>query len=127
MLLAATEVNGGSVENRSPALDGMFSTLIKYEKIADLSKYYSSSKKMRKVTLAVIKAQVKVKSMSSQNFICSLSLLYAGGVIGEVKYQQSRSALVMRNNGKHTSKGSMSKERILVWVFQSQNPFPMGS
>ena len=43
-LLAATEVNGGSVENRSPALDGMFSTLIKYGKIADLSKYYSSSK-----------------------------------------------------------------------------------
>ena len=64
----------------------MFSTLIKYEKIADLSKYYSSSKKMKKASLAVIKAQVKEYEQCNQNFIHSLSLLYAGGVIGEVKY-----------------------------------------
>ena len=44
-LLAATEVNGGSVENRSPALDGMFSTLTKYAKTPALSKYFSSKKK----------------------------------------------------------------------------------
>ena len=30
-----------------------------------------------------------------------------------MKYQQSQSALVMTNNGKHTSKDSMSKEQIL--------------
>ena len=59
-LVAATEVNGGSVENRSPALDGMFSTLTKYAKTAALSKYFSSSKKIRKASsLAVIKPQVK--------------------------------------------------------------------
>ena len=29
-LVAATVVNGGSVEDRSPALDGMFSTPTKY-------------------------------------------------------------------------------------------------
>lgn len=28
-LVTASEVNGGSVENRTPALDGMFSSLIK--------------------------------------------------------------------------------------------------
>ena len=44
-LVAATEVNGGSVEKRSPALDGMFSTLTKYAKTPALSKYFSSSKK----------------------------------------------------------------------------------
>ena len=43
-LIAASEVNGGSVENRTPALDGMFSTVLKYGKMADISKYFDSSK-----------------------------------------------------------------------------------
>ena len=37
-LMAAAEVNGGSVENRGPVLDGMFSTICKYGKMSDLSK-----------------------------------------------------------------------------------------
>jgi len=41
-------------------LDGMFSTLTKFAKTAALSKYFSSSKKMRKASsLAVIKPQVE--------------------------------------------------------------------
>ena len=103
-LVAATEVNGGSVENRSLALDGMFSTLTKYAKTAALSKYFSSSKKMRKASLAVIKPQVKQYEQSDHNVIRSLSMLYAGGLIGKVKYEQSRSALVMKNTEKHTKK-----------------------
>ena len=30
---AAAEINGGTVENRAPALDGMISTVLKYGKI----------------------------------------------------------------------------------------------
>ena len=71
-LVAATEVNGGSVEDRSPALDGMFSTLTKYAKAAALSKYFSSSKKMRKASLAVIKSHVKQYEQSDHNVIRSL-------------------------------------------------------
>ena len=113
-LVAATEVNGGSVEDRSPALDGMFSTLTKYAKTAALSKYFSSSKKMRKASLAVIKPQVKQYKQSDHNVIRSLSMLYAGGLMGKVKYKQTRSALVMKNTKKHTKKlGSVSKERVL--------------
>ena len=70
-LVAATEVNGGSVEDRSPALDGMFSTLTKHAKTAALSKYFSSSKKMRKASLAVIKPQVKQYEQSDHNVIRS--------------------------------------------------------
>ena len=44
-LETASEVNGGSAENRTSALDGMFSTLIKYGTIADLGKYLKSSSK----------------------------------------------------------------------------------
>lgn len=111
-LVAASEVNGGSVEDRTPALDGMFSTLMKYGTIADLCKYLKSSKKMKKASAAVISGHVKEYEKCDQNVIRSLSLLYAGGVIGKVKYQQSRSALVMKNTGKLTKKGSISKARI---------------
>ena len=82
--MAASEVNGGSVENRPPALDGMFSTFIKYGKIPDLCKYLKSSKKMRKASAAVIKGQVKEYEKCDENFIRSLSLLYTGGVMANL-------------------------------------------
>lgn len=127
-LVAATEVNGGSVEDRSPALDGMFSTLTKYAKTAALSKYFSSSKKMRKASLAVIKPQVKQYEQSDHNVIRSLSMLYAGGLMEKVKYEQTRSALVMKNTKKHTKKlGSVSKERVLFGMgIPFLNSFPIG-
>ena len=69
---------------------------------------------MRKAGLAVIKPQVKQHEQSYHNVIRSLSVLYAGGLMGKVKNEQSRSALVMKNNEKHTKKlGSLSKERVL--------------
>lgn len=71
---------------------------------------------MRKASAAVIKGRVKEYEKCDENFIRSLSLLYAGGVIGKFKYQQSRSALVMKNTGKLTKKGSISKERIMFGV-----------
>ena len=127
-LVAAREVNGGSVEDRSPALDGMFSTLTKHAKTAALSKYFSSSKKMRKASLAVIKPQVKQYEQSDHNVIRSLSMLYAGGLMRKVKYEQTRSALVMKNTKKHTKKlGSVSKERVLFGMgIPFLNSFPMG-
>lgn len=66
---------------------------------------------MTKASLAVIKSQVKEYELCYQNLISSFSLLYAQGVIGKVKYQRSRSALEMRDTGKHANKGS--KERLL--------------
>lgn len=56
--------------------------------------------------------QCVVYERSEENFICHLSRLYAGGVTSNVKYQQTRSAMVMKNTGRHTKKGLMLKERI---------------
>ena len=84
-LIAASEVNGGSVENRSPALDGMFSAVLKYSKKGDISKYFDSSKRLKRAAAMKINAQGREYEKSSENFICSLSLLYAGGIIGKVK------------------------------------------
>ena len=46
--MAATQINGGTIENRGPALEGMISTVLKYGKINDVAKYFCSSKKMKK-------------------------------------------------------------------------------
>ena len=111
-LQAAAEINGGTVENRGPALDGMISTVLKYGKITDITKYFCSSKKMKKAALVKIKAETERYEKSNENFIRSLPLLYAGGIIGKVKYEQGRSALVMKHTEKTTKKGSPSKQRI---------------
>ena len=111
-LMAATQINGGTVENRGPALEGMISTVLKYGKINDVAKYFCSSKKMKKAALAQIKLEAQNYEKSDENFVRSLSLLYAGGVIGKVKYEQGRSALVMKHTGKTTKKGTPSKQRI---------------
>ena len=112
-LIAATEINGGSMEDRAPALEGMVSTVLKYSKVTDVAKYLSSSKKLKKATLMEIKKEAQEYEKSNENFIRSLSLLYAGGVIGKVKYMQGRSALVMRHTGKSTKTGTPSVELIL--------------
>ena len=111
-LTAAAEINGGSPENRAPALDGMFSTICKYGKIADISRYVCSSRKVKKATVTKIKMHCAEYEKSEENFIRSLSLLYAGGVISKVKYQQTRSSIAMKNTGRHTKKGFLSKRRL---------------
>lgn len=60
-----------------------------------------------------IKKEAQEYEKSNENFIRSLSLLYAGGVIGKVKYMQGRSALVMRHTEKSTKTGTPSVELIL--------------
>lgn len=44
-LQAAAEINGGTVENRGPALDGMISTVLKYGKITDVTKKQKENNK----------------------------------------------------------------------------------
>ena len=58
-LIAAPEVNGGSVENRGPVLDGMFSTVLKCSKMADIFKYFDSSKNLKRAAAMKINAQAK--------------------------------------------------------------------
>ena len=83
-LIAASEVNGGSVENRGPALDGMFSAVFKYGKMANISKYFSSSKKLKRAAVTKIKVHAKEYEKSNENFIRSISLLYVGGSLGRL-------------------------------------------
>ena len=47
-LIAASEVNGGSVGNRAPAIDGMFGTILKYGKPTDFSKFSPRLKSLKR-------------------------------------------------------------------------------
>ena len=65
----------------------MFSTVLKYSKMADISKYFESSKNLKRAAAMKINAQAKAYEESNENVVLSLSLLYTGGIIGKVKYQ----------------------------------------
>lgn len=56
-----------------------FFSVPKYGKMADICKYFNSSKKLKRATAMKIYAQAKEYEESNENFIWSLSLLYAGG------------------------------------------------
>ena len=76
-----------------------------------------------------IKAETERYEKSNENFIHSLSRIYAGGITGKVKYEQGKSALVMKHTDKTTKKGNPSKQRITFTtmavrpVFHSQYRF----
>lgn len=61
-------INGGTVENRAPTLDGMVSTVLKYGKISDFTKYFCSSRKMKKAALVEIKREVQEYKKSDEKF-----------------------------------------------------------
>ena len=66
-------------------LDGMFSTVLNYRKMAYISKYLDSSQKLKRAAAMKVNAQAMAYKESNQNFIRSFSLLYAGRIIGKVK------------------------------------------
>ena len=58
-LLAATEINGGSIDNRKPVLDGMFATILKYSHADDLSEYIAKPGRLKKSYSKLAKSHTK--------------------------------------------------------------------
>ena len=73
------------MENQKPALDGMFATIMKYGKTEDVNEYVNKSGQFRTVCASLSKKQVALYEKSNDNFIRSLSVLYAGGIISKLK------------------------------------------
>ena len=74
-LLAASEIHGGSKENRQPALEGMFCTLETYGGTKCLEQYISMSKKLQHASTTAIKRSVDEFEKSSEN-VCHQCLFY---------------------------------------------------
>ena len=67
--MAATEIHGGSADNRDPAIAGMLSAIIKYGDMADITKYLFKQKKAKKCIISEIKAEAKKFEKSQENLI----------------------------------------------------------
>ena len=71
-LLASAEINGGSIENRKPAIDGMFSTILKYTHADDMSQYLKAPGKLATSYAKVVKDQ----NMRRQRITLFVPLVY---------------------------------------------------
>lgn len=105
--MAASELHGGSKENRQPALDDMFYTLETYGGTKCFEQYISMSKKLQHASATVIKK-------SSENICRSMSLLYGAGLLSKRKYAHVRSALGTTSIGTTTAKGYLKRSRIKI-------------
>ena len=110
MLLAATEINGGSKENRQPAIDGLSLTFDKYASVETCVKYLGSSKKLRDASILINNKHVSKFEASDENVTRSLSMLYAGSLLSKRKYAQVRSALSTFSTGDITKKGYIQRK-----------------
>ena len=120
-LLAASEINGGSKENRQPAIDGLFLTVDRYASVETCMKYLGSSTKLRDASVLLHKKHVSKFEASQENVTRSLSMLYAGGLLSKRKYAQNRSALSTFSTGNVTEKGYLQRKRLL---FSGGIPIP---
>jgi hypothetical protein len=75
--LAASEINGGSKENRQLATDGLFLTVDRYASVETCMKYLRSSTKLRDASVLLHKKHVSKFEASQENVTRSLSMLYA--------------------------------------------------
>ena len=113
-LLAASEIHGGSKENRQPALDGMFCTLETYGGTKCFEQYVCNSKKLGHASTTVIKKAVTKFEKSHENVCRSLSLLYGAGLLSKRKYAHIRSALGTTSTGTTTAKGYLQRSRMKI-------------
>lgn len=113
-LKAASEIHGGSQENRQPALNGMFCTLEKYASAECFKEYMSSSKKLLDASTAISKDDVTKFEGSRENITRSFSLLYAGGLLSKRKYAHIKSSLSTTCIGTKTTKGYLKRKRIQI-------------
>ena len=102
---AASRIHGGSENNPSPALDGMFDTLVKRCKVDKIKDYVLSQKKVtEKVVSVAFKENLKSFEDSPENVKRSIAVFYNSGVMGKRKYKSVRLSLSMKKN-ETTEKG----------------------
>ena len=90
MLLAASEINGGSKENRQPAIDGLFLIVDKYASVETCVKYLGRSKKLRDAGIIINKKHVSkfeaylstfsTGNITEKGYIQRKRLLVSGGI-----------------------------------------------
>ena len=106
-LVAAARIHGGSENNPTPALDGMFDTLNKRCKLNTMKDYVLSNDKLKyKVVSNVYKGNVRSFENSPTNVKRIIATFYSSGIMGKRKYQAVRVGLSMKKSEKERGKRS---------------------
>ena len=99
--MAAARIHGGSENDPTPALDGMFDTLNKRCKLDTMKDYVLSNDKLKdKVVSRVYKGNARSFETSPTNVKRSIATFYSSGIRGKRKYQAVRVALSMKKSEK---------------------------
>ena len=105
---ACSEIHGASKENKAPAVDGMWCTLVRESTPARLVRFLVNSKKCRtRVLPSVAKKGVKKFEDSSENVVRSVKILYSGSLLSKEKCKSVKSNLSMS-----TSKQNRKRESL---------------
>lgn len=104
-------------KNTRPAIEGMFDTLCKRSKLADMSKLVSSNKKLpARVASDLCSSKISSFETSNENVLRSIACYYSGGVMGKRKYKSVRLVLATKastkKRGGRTPLCIMQKTRV---------------
>lgn len=104
-------------KNTRPAIEGMFDTLCKRSKLADMSKLVSSNKKLQaRVASDLCSSKISSFETSNENVLRSIACYYSGGVMGKRKYKSVRLVLATKastkKRGGRTPLCIMQKTRV---------------
>ena len=105
--MAASVIHGGTPEDNSPTLDGLWHAIFNESTPQRLGIYVSNSKKiMKKVISPIVKKAVPSFEKSKENVARSVKVLYSRGLLSKAKYKNLRLNLSMSSNKKR--KGRVS-------------------
>ena len=99
-------VHGATRSNNTPALDGLWSTLVSNCTSKQLQNYIENSESVMTNSVApAIKTEVNKFESSNDNVTRSVKVLYKGGLISKDKYKEIRlSSLLHKKGGKQRKK-----------------------
>ena len=88
---AASVIHGGTPEDNSPTLDGLWHAIVNESTPQRLGIYFSNSKKiMKKVISPIVKKAVPSFEKSKENVARSVKVLYSRGLLSKAKYKDLR-------------------------------------
>ena len=98
---SAMAIHGGTEKNACPAIEGMFDTLCKRSKLAQLTKLVSSNEKLQaSVASDHCSRKIRAFETSNENVLRSIACYYNGGVMGKRKYKSVRLVLATKASAK---------------------------
>ena len=110
LLEASYQINGATIVNRKPALDGLWYTTVKALSGKDLVDSGRASRKMTdNVIPKIANERLMAYEKSETNYLRSINVLYSGGLMSKDKYKSVRLALAFEGQKGFVKKRSLQQ------------------